>query len=428
MAVKPLWSSPPQFVDANGDPYSGAFLFFYVAGSVNTKQDTFTDDSGGTASPNPITLNSSGYPAVSGTVFVPFGTTGQMYKIGLAAPGSADPPASFIWTADDISPINDTSVTIDQWVSGAAPTYVSATSFTLVGDQTSTYHVGRRLKTTNSGGTVYSTISASVFGALTTITVVNDSGTLDAGLSAVSYGLLSATNPSTPLLTDAYPIVSGSSDKTKKVRFEVDGLTTATTRVYTLQDSDDTLVGRATTDTLTNKTLVSPVLGTPASGALDNCTGTVVLVAESATTSGTTVNITGIPAGTKRIVLMLDGVSTNGTSGLMVQIGPSGGVENTGYTGGVSVGTTPTAFTTGFGLYEALSAGDTYVGQIIMSLQDSANNVWVATSNVINSSAANAVRVSAGRKALAGVITQLTLTTVSGDTFDAGAIAIQYER
>ena len=197
MAVKPLWISPPQFEDANGNPYSGALLFFYAAGS-STKQNAYTTSSGGTPTDNPMTLNSSGYPAMSGTVIAPWGTVGQTYKIGLAAPGSADPPASFIWTVDGISPINDTSVTQDEWVSGPAPTYIGATSFSLVGDQTSTFQVGRRVKTTNSGGTIYSVITASAFGAVTTVTVLNDSGTLDAGLSAVSYGLLSATNPSLP--------------------------------------------------------------------------------------------------------------------------------------------------------------------------------------------------------------------------------------
>lgn len=66
---------------------------------------------------------------------------------------------------------------------------------------------------------------------------------------------------------DSNAVVRGSADATKKVRFEVDGLTTGTTRVLTVQDSDDTLVGRATTDTLTNKTLTSAVLSTGVSGS-----------------------------------------------------------------------------------------------------------------------------------------------------------------
>jgi hypothetical protein len=54
--------------------------------------------------------------------------------------------------------------------------------------------------------------------------------------------------------------------------------TISNTGTLTLPTSTDTLVGRATTDTLTNKTLTSPtlttpVLGTPSSGTLTNCTG-----------------------------------------------------------------------------------------------------------------------------------------------------------
>lgn len=44
-------------------------------------------------------------------------------------------------------------------------------------------------------------------------------------------------------ITDTNPIAKGSSDATKQVRFEVDGLTTATTRVMTVPDKDITLAG-----------------------------------------------------------------------------------------------------------------------------------------------------------------------------------------
>lgn len=54
--------------------------------------------------------------------------------------------------------------------------------------------------------------------------------------------------------------------------------TLTNTGTLTLPTTSDTLVGRATTDTLTNKTLTSPVLttpalGTPASGVMTNVTG-----------------------------------------------------------------------------------------------------------------------------------------------------------
>lgn len=182
----------PQFEDSTGAPMSGGLLFFYAAGS-STKQNTYTDSTGTVANPNPIQLDAYGSP--------PNGiwlTAGSAYKIVLAPATDTDPPSSPIYTRDNIYGINDVTVSQDQWVSGPAPTYVNATQFTLTGDQTSTFHVGRRLRLVNAGGTLYGYISASAYAVLTTITVVLDSGTLDAGLSSVSYGLVSYVNTSVP--------------------------------------------------------------------------------------------------------------------------------------------------------------------------------------------------------------------------------------
>lgn len=192
MTVK-LWTNvPQQFLNNSAGLLSGGKLFTYAAGS-STKTTTYQDSAGVTPHTNPIVLDTNG--RLPAEVWL---TSGVSYKFVLTSSTDTDPPTSALQTWDNLAGINDTTVTLDQWVAGPTPTYVSATSFTLVGDQTSTFMVGRRLKTTNSGGTIYSSIVSSAYTTLTTITVVNDSGTLDSGLSAVSYGILSATNTALP--------------------------------------------------------------------------------------------------------------------------------------------------------------------------------------------------------------------------------------
>lgn len=187
-----------QFIDANGNPYVGAKLFIYAAGS-STKVTTTKDSAGASNHTNPIILNARGEPADgAGASQAIWQTAGSATKLVLAPSNDTDPPVSAISTWDNLSGINDSSSGIDQWVNGPTPTFVSTTQFTLVGDQTTNFHVGRRIKASVTAGTVYGTITVTAYTTLTTVTVVLDSGALDSGLSAVLYGLLTVTNPAIP--------------------------------------------------------------------------------------------------------------------------------------------------------------------------------------------------------------------------------------
>lgn len=186
----------PQFELLTGAPAVGNLLFFYMAGSVNTKQNTYTDSTGTATNTNPVILNSLGQPT-NQLWFI----DGASYKVIYAPSTDTDPPTSPIWTIDNLKGINDSSVVIDQWIiSGLTPTFISTTSFTLPSDQTSIFQIGRRIKSVNTSGTIYSRIVSSVFTTLTTITVVSDSGVLDSGISVISYALLSQANYSVPEL------------------------------------------------------------------------------------------------------------------------------------------------------------------------------------------------------------------------------------
>jgi len=197
-----------QFFDSNGDPLSGGKLYTYESGTTTNKA-TYQDDAGGSSHANPIVLDSAGrIPAEV------WGTTGA-YKLRLDT--SAD---ATIWTADDIVGINDSaSSEASEWVSsGLTPTYVGATQFTFAGDQTTTYHVGRRLKITDGGGTIYGRISASSYGAPnTTITIVTDSGTLTNPVTAVQYGLVAFASTSSPAIRYASGSYTGDGEVSKAI-------------------------------------------------------------------------------------------------------------------------------------------------------------------------------------------------------------------
>lgn len=86
-----------------------------------------------------------------------------------------------------------------QWFDwGDTPSYATASTFTISGDVTSRYEVGRRIKCTDSS-TLYGVITASSYSSPnTTVTVSLDSGSLSASLSAVALSILTESNDALP--------------------------------------------------------------------------------------------------------------------------------------------------------------------------------------------------------------------------------------
>ena len=157
--------------------------------------------------------------------------------------------------------------------------------------------------------------------------------------------------------------------------------------------------------------------------------GTLTLGTAQNTTSGTAIDFTGIPSWVKRITVMLNGVSTNGSSIVQLQIG-SGSVETTGYAGAIAqdsgIGYYTNSFTTGFPMVSssAASSANTLTGRIEFSIIS--GNIWVASGAI--SSSSYLVGIAAGSKSLSGVLDRIRLTTVNGtDAFDAGSVNILYE-
>jgi hypothetical protein len=149
-----------------------------------------------------------------------------------------------------------------------------------------------------------------------------------------------------------------------------------------------------------------------------------VLDTVKASTSGTSIDFTGIPSWVKRITVMLGEISTNGTAAYRVRLGTSGGFETTGYISTATDSSGNNSATDGFLVIRANSASALCSGVVVISKLT--GNKWVYEGSVV-SSGTNQTSSSAGYKSLGGVLTQISVLTNGTDTFDAGEINISYE-
>ncbi len=390
-----------QQANSNGAPLSGGLLYTYLAGST-TPAPTYTDSTGTTPQANPVVLNTLGRP--TDPVWL---TDGVAYKFVLtSSTGVAQ------WTIDNIKGVSSSTPTQDEWVlQSTVPTYISATQFSVPGDQTATFTVGRRVRAVCTGGVRYGYISVSAFTTLTTVTLVIDSGSLDSGLSAVSVGLLSSVNSSMPWLK------SSSTGLTAQGTMELAANASTALQAVPKQQLDSSVSAETAARTAAISAAVAPATLAP----------TLLVAGTPVALSGSGVQMGGIPSWAKRVTVLFENVALSGSDALVLELGTASSIESTGYLGGgcsVSSSAIATTYTTGF-LILVGSSTYTLAGSIVLASMGS--NTWAVNGAAAIFTGVSANLFTAGRKSLADALTRVQLRTSGSNTFVGGTATLLWE-
>ena len=274
----------------------------------------------------------------------------------------------------------------------------------------------------NTGTTLFSanTTGIDVANSIGATAITNDK-ILSVANTKISGNIISSQiAPSVTLTT---PIISGN------LNFDANGtsgirLTSANTLTLHTTGTEDMRidsVGNVMIGTTTSQTGAKLAVTGGIQGIITS--GTAV-----ASTSGTTIDFTGIPSWVKRVTVMLSGVSTNSTSHKLIQLGTSGGIVTSGYTSSSTLiyGSNECvnqSFNTGFGIRSDVVT-EALIGTYVFMLFGS--NTWVGAS-LLNNYATSRVWHGSGQVSLGGTLDRVRITTAGGDTFDLGSINILYE-
>jgi hypothetical protein len=159
------------------------------------------------------------------------------------------------------------------------------------------------------------------------------------GLSSAPLGKTDSQTVSNKTLdnSNSYTALDGSftlentSDSTKKAVFSLSGITTGTTRTYTLPNYNATLATLAGTETLTNKTLTSPTINSP---TITNASITADAITGFTTANTGSIYGMSVTAGVLASAAIAGAVNTAAIASNAVVSGKLG--LSSSYTGGVA--------------------------------------------------------------------------------------------
>ena len=156
--------------------------------------------------------------------------------------------------------------------------------------------------------------------------------------------------------------------------------------------------------------------------------GRMTLATAQNSTSGTSIDFTGIPSWVKKITVMFSGVSTSGTSAVLIQLG-AGSIVTSGYnsSGSTVINAAAVAgLTSSAGLLTGATSGNPDFRYGMFVVCNVSSNTWVASGTL--GAGSNYTQAGGGNVSLSGTLDRVRITTVNGtDTFDAGSINILYE-